>query len=283
MHTINEPIMKNTFFISLPIIFFILTSCGTPSGQEETNTTIVPFNYHDSADFKLRLIAMEGPQNFRDLGGYLNMDQKMMKRGLIFRSDKLSTLTDNDKETLISLGIRTVLDLRTQREVEQEPYELPQGIRRIHMPMWMEEWQSFAQLMQPNLTDSQKDSIYLIIQDMLTQSYFAFPTAFQKEAAQFLDVLTDTSQYPIVIHCTAGTDRTGFLSALVLKALHVHDSIILDDYALSAALRLQAKEKDTRILNTIEKWNEMGGIQTYMHQLSPIQKKYDILQHYLLE
>jgi protein-tyrosine phosphatase len=275
--------MKNTFFISVSICFIILTSCGTPSGQKETSTSIAPFAYHDSADLKLRLITMEGPQNFRDLGGYLNMDQKMMKRGLIFRSDKLSTLTDNDKETLRSLGIRTVIDLRTQREVEQEPYELPQGIKRIHMPMWMEEWQSFAQLMQPNLTDAQKDSVYRVIQDMLTQSYVAFPTAFQKEAAQFLEVLKDTTQYPMVIHCTAGTDRTGFLSALVLKALHVHDSIILDDYALSAALRLQATEKDTRILHTIEKWNEMGGIQTYMHQLSPTQKTYDILQHYLLE
>ena len=68
-----------------------------------------------------RVIHLQGTSNTRDIGGYQTEDLRMVRWGQIIRSDNLSRLTANDFRTLEEIGVKTVIDLRTDREREQSP------------------------------------------------------------------------------------------------------------------------------------------------------------------
>ena len=102
---------------------------------------------------------------------------------------------------------------------------------------------------------------------MVAEGYSKFPIEFKNQSAEFLEILSNEENYPILFHCTAGTDRTGYLAALTLSILGVDRAVIEDDYALSAKLRLNQEEKDTRIVTTLDKINELGGIGKYVESL----------------
>src|SRR5688500_5815791 len=72
-----------------------------------------------------RLVPLEGALNFRDLGGYTGLDGRTVRWGRVFRSDALHTLSDVDRETLRSIGLRAIYDLRKSHERRKQPTALP--------------------------------------------------------------------------------------------------------------------------------------------------------------
>jgi protein-tyrosine phosphatase len=176
-----------------------------------------------------RLIALEGAVNFRDLGGYATEDGLRTRWRVLFRADGLSELTETDLEVMRELGIRTVVDLRSGQEVEQSRFNVEaHPVTFHHYP--------FIKAL-PNAEDFSRAPGFLGTQytEMLDEA--------TPQIIGALSALAAPEARPAVFHCTAGKDRTGLLSALVLSLLGVPEETVIADYALSGAAmtRLRAK------------------------------------------
>jgi protein-tyrosine phosphatase len=176
-----------------------------------------------------RVITLEGAVNFRDLGGYRTTDGQRTRWRVLFRADGLSELTESDLEVMRDLGVRTVVDLRSGYEVEQGRFNVAaHPVDFFHFPFIdalpdTEEWDR-----RPGLLGSQ-------YKEMLDDAGHQILGA--------LTALAAPEARPAVFHCTAGKDRTGLLSAIVLLLLGVDEETVVADYALSgeAMERLRAK------------------------------------------
>jgi protein-tyrosine phosphatase len=176
-----------------------------------------------------RMITLEGAVNFRDLGGYGAGDGLQTRWRTLFRADGLGELTDGDLSVLRQLGIRTVIDLRSGSELERGRFDVEAHPVAFHHFPFIDELpdaQDFDR--KPGLLGTQ----YLeIVRDAGGQILAA------------LDVLALPDALPAVFHCTAGKDRTGVLSAVVLSLLGVDEATVVADYALSGAAMLALRAK----------------------------------------
>jgi protein-tyrosine phosphatase len=194
-----------------------------------------------------RMITLEGAVNFRDLGGYAAGDGQQTRWRTLFRADGLGELTEADTAVLRQLCIRTVIDLRSGSELERGRFDVEAHPVAFHHFPFIDELpdaQDFDR--KPGLLGTQ----YLeIVRDAGGQILAA------------LDVLAATDALPAVFHCTAGKDRTGVLSAVVLSLLGVDEPTVVADYALSGAamsrlrVKIMAKYPDFR--ETIEGIDEV--------------------------
>ena len=176
-----------------------------------------------------RIIALEGAVNFRDLGGYAAGGSTRTRWRTLFRADGLGELTDDDLSVLRALGIRTVIDLRSGSELERGGFDVDAHPVAFHHFPFIDELPDAQEFdRRPGLLGSQ----YLeMVRDAGGQILAA------------LEVLAAPDALPAVFHCTAGKDRTGVLSAIVLSLLGVDEPTVVADYALSGAAmqRLRAK------------------------------------------
>jgi protein-tyrosine phosphatase len=180
----------------------------------------------DSLD---RLIALEGAVNFRDLGGYAAAGGTRTRWRRLFRADGLGELTEGDLTVLRSLGIRTVIDLRSGSELERGRFDVEaHPVAFHHFPFIAE------------LPDAQE---FDRRPGLLGTQYLEIVSDAGEQIKATLGVLADPDALPAVFHCTAGKDRTGVLSAIVLSLLGVDEETVVADYALSGAAmqRLRAK------------------------------------------
>jgi protein-tyrosine phosphatase len=176
-----------------------------------------------------RIIALEGAVNFRDLGGYAAGAGSRTRWRTLFRADGLGELTEADLSMFRMLGIRTVIDLRSGSELERGRFDVDAHPVAFHHFPFIEELPDAQEFdRQPGLLGSQYQEI---LRDAGCQILAA------------LEVLATPEALPAVFHCTAGKDRTGVLSAIVLSLLGVDEPTVVADYALSGAamLRLRAK------------------------------------------
>ncbi len=176
-----------------------------------------------------RIIALEGAVNFRDLGGYEASGGRRTRWRTLFRADGLGELTETDLSVLRALGIRTVIDLRSGSELERGRFDVDaHPVAFHHFPFIAElpDAQEFDR--RPGLHGSQYQEIVRDAGDQILAA---------------LEVLASPDALPAVFHCTAGKDRTGVLSAIVLSLLGVDEPTVVGDYALSGAAmqRLRAK------------------------------------------
>lgn len=174
---------------------------------------------------KRRRIATQGALNFRDLGGYEAAGGKTVKWGMVFRSDDLSELDLPDLDLVLSLGIRTVVDFRDRGEVVYSPDRLPSSItKRVNIPI--EAGRLMSGFGEGRLTQKKTMGVMVSV-------YRALAHDFQSSFRQFFDLLADAANLPLLFHCTAGKDRTGFAAAMFLSALGVDRKTVFDDYILS--------------------------------------------------
>lgn len=186
---------------------------------------VVPLSNPPSRHFEL-----DGPVNFRDLGGYPVRDGRTVRWRTIFRSDGLHTLSTTDLALLVDqLGLSSVIDLRSGDEVEKVGRG-PLGETELvlhHIPIFDE-----TRRLADRLTGG------LVIGDMYVQMIEAAAPRF----VQALEIIARTDS-PLVFHCAAGKDRTGLLGAILLDLLGVDDDDIAEDYAHSARSIDRLKER----------------------------------------
>jgi protein-tyrosine phosphatase len=176
-----------------------------------------------------RLITLEGAVNFRDLGGYVADGGQRTRWRTLFRADGLGELTEPDLAVLRGLGIRTVIDLRSGSELERGRFDVDaHPVTFHHFPFIAELPDAEEFDRRPGLLGTQYQEIVRDAGDQILAA---------------LDVLASPGALPAVFHCTAGKDRTGVLSAIVLSLLGVDEPTVVADYALSGEAMQRLREK----------------------------------------
>lgn len=180
-------------------------------------------------DASKRVVHLEGGTNFRDVGGYRTLGGGQVRWRRVYRSGALHRLTEADLATLDGLGLRTVYDLRADEERRVNPSILPAEVAIDRLPI------GGAAAKTRELTDLLSEGrMAELPDDFLERIYESMAEAAAPMFGRLLGGLAEPGGTPALIHCTAGKDRTGMCIALLLSALGVSESDILDDYELSA-------------------------------------------------
>lgn len=181
-----------------------------------------------------RTVVVPGALNVRDLGGLVTADGRRVRTGLVYRSANLATVTPAGDAVLRQLGIGVDIDFRTPTEIAGEGADkLPGGVLDINDPINTGggSVSSIAQL-----TPAQFAALFGNGQaqaDMTTvYEQFVTSAADRQEFAAALRTIA-TSDTPVLFHCSAGKDRTGWLSAVLLTTLGVSKHQVYQDYLLS--------------------------------------------------
>ena len=173
-----------------------------------------------------RVLKFEGASNFRDVGGYRTADGKRVKWGVIYRSAELSGLSPADQAFLSELGLKTIVDLRSTSERQAQPTALPANAPvKVVAHDYKLDMSGFAQAFAGGV-DAEKARA--------TMRNF-YPGVLDSHAEHFRDVFQAllNEEGPVLYHCSAGKDRTGVTTALVLTALGVPRETVVQDYLLS--------------------------------------------------
>lgn len=171
-----------------------------------------------------RALEIDGLANVRDLGGLRTRTGRAVRAGEVVRSDNLRSLTEMGHEHLDEIvSPRTVVDLRMVQEVAGDGYALRNAsVAVLNLPMTP----------QAGVTRDQIDSGMAA---SLSEDYRRQIEVNAESIIAALETIGDPSARPIVIHCTAGKDRTGIITALLLALLEVEHEAIVADYAATAA------------------------------------------------
>ena len=170
-------------------------------------------------------IAVDGMFNLRDIGGVETVPGRRVRLGKVFRSDDLSGLTSRGKSALEERGIRTIVDFRGNEEVCLAPNRLPGTVRRtVRLPIEPGNVLELARLTCENAPE------------MMCELYRALARDAQEMYWEFFRLLSNPENAPLLFHCSAGKDRTGFAAALFLLSLGASRETVLRDYLLSARL-----------------------------------------------
>lgn len=179
-----------------------------------------PYPYQD------RALALEGAINCRDLGGYPTVDGRRLRRGQVYRCGELSGLTESDHEQLTARGVRLVCDLRAPREAARRPDRLPAGVTYAHTPAYTGRV-GFVSGLLPLLRHRGR------VDAFFRQGYVSVVMENAPNFGAVLRRLSDPASLPAIVHCTAGKDRAGITTALLLAVLGVPQAVILADYSQS--------------------------------------------------
>ncbi len=173
--------------------------------------------------------ALQGASNFRDLGGYSVTGSGWVRHGRVFRSDHLASLTPDDMAHLQSLALTHSIDFRGVAERAAMPYQVP-GVTSLAFPIEPTVVQRLRDRMVAGQTPTTEETV-----EVMCETYRGFVHDHGPTFGRFLRHLIEQPT-PLVFHCTAGKDRTGFAAALLLSVLGVDRDTIRQDYLLTNQL-----------------------------------------------
>ncbi|MXW50692.1 MAG: tyrosine-protein phosphatase [Gammaproteobacteria bacterium] len=175
-----------------------------------------------------RLLPLEGGSNFRDLGGYRTADGQTVARGMLFRSGAMTGLTDADMAYLDGFGIKTIVDLRSNEEISLYPNHWA-AKHRIEVVTGD---YSFAAMMSGEESGERP---------AMGELYPRLLESIGPQIKNYFDEALGEGA-PMVVNCSAGQDRTGIVSAVMLLLLGVPEPTVIEDYLLSTDFRRPAIE-----------------------------------------
>jgi protein-tyrosine phosphatase len=189
-----------------------------------TDTLEIPEAYLD------RILGLEGAHNFRHIAGWRTGDGRTVTPGRLYRASSLHSLTNGDHMMLAPLGIEHVVDLRSR--MERDAYPSRWGARPATV------WAGAEGSANADLTRMMRlDNVGLTDFRAAMRKVYA---EFTDELAEALGCLFDAllaleDEGAVLIHCAAGKDRTGFVTAMLLRALGVVEADVRADYLLTNA------------------------------------------------
>ena len=264
--------------IQLLITCMIICSCKTHIASQPEFSNLADKNQ----------IEINKVNNFRFLGGLRNSEGKILKDSLIYRSGNLHQLKSKSFDDLEKLKINKVIDLRTKQEVNKETDHLPENIIYRNYPAFEDK------------NDEMKDAKKLALKGKITKDdadkrMVKFYTDYVSENPEVIKtIITEIldSDQPVLYHCTAGKDRTGMITALILKILKFDDDVIFEEYLVSNDLRKKVVNNRLKLANTfhfvypkldigvVEKtsWIERDYLQAAFYEIG---KKYGSVDNYI--
>jgi protein-tyrosine phosphatase len=178
-----------------------------------------------------RHLDLRGTKNFRDLGGYHTVDDRTLRWGLLYRSDGLDKLTDPDLQRLSALCLDRVIDFRSAFEKGLGADRLPAdgNIQQVAIPILDASTAAVAE----SRDEFVKKLKHIDAPKFMLETYVGFATQFTPAFRGFFRELAAADGRPVLFHCTAGKDRTGFAAALILRVLGVPYETVMEDYLLT--------------------------------------------------
>ncbi|MFI7214399.1 tyrosine-protein phosphatase [Micromonospora maritima] len=177
-----------------------------------------------------------GAPNARDLGGLPTTDGRRVRAGRLLRTAALGRLTDDDLPVLGKLGVACVVDLRdADEQAVAPPNRLVGDPRRVHLPVYDAAHPVFtyvSAVLQGHDLDAYAELAREGMPGAMTAIYRWFVTG-ESARAGFggaVRLAADDGNLPLLFHCSAGKDRTGWLSVVLLTALGVPEPAIRADY-----------------------------------------------------
>jgi hypothetical protein len=192
-----------------------------------------------------RAVTLKGTRNTRELGGLPTADGQI-KSGKIFRSGALCFASLDDAAKLHDLGIRTIVELRLPQEIQKDGPDkayLLEGIpSQIHWPMGNSH-------------------------GLGREAYVSYVDENEQLFRDFFLLLAEPESYPLLFHCSAGKDRTGILTALLLESLGTPREVIMDDYIHSRRITPKLKVQEDWIQVVFDRIDQSGGIDNYLTEI----------------
>ena len=172
------------------------------------------------------MLAWDGCLNVRDLGGLPSEDGGATRFRAVVRADSVRRLSEAGWEALVDYGVRRIVDLRFGSELDADPpRELP--VELVHVPVLPDRDSPHWREIQA-LADEAPDRV------AATRAvYGAFLERFQREFATAVSGVVEAPDGAVLVHCVGGKDRTGLVSALLLRLAGVPAGIVADDYGVS--------------------------------------------------
>lgn len=209
-----------------------------------------------------RILSIKNGFNYRELGGYRTVDGNVVRCHKLLRTAHLASLDEEGREQLFKYGIRTVIDFRSTSEVAIYPDQIASEFKYIHIPVF-----------DKDVTESTDDV-------RNTRAYFSSsPRAGYDRMLRVyrLLIISRTSQQAyskfmrlmvlaglnggVLFHCSAGKDRTGIASMLMLGSLGVPEDTIYSDYLLTNDASVD------RVKARLAYAKKLGGSTNYLHSI----------------
>jgi len=199
-------------------------------------------------------LGLEKATNARDLGGYRTRDGRLIRSGLLFRSNALNRLSDADVAAVGKLGLACVIDFRHPREIELVGEDrLPEPAPpTVHLPLFDPDHDVFTAVSAVLKGEAGIEAVAHLRADaatggaavMMVNLYRRFVSDPGSRAvfAAAMRVIATPGELPLLFHCTAGKDRTGWLAAIVLAALDVDRDTIVADYLRTTELNAGGRD-----------------------------------------
>jgi protein-tyrosine phosphatase len=190
-----------------------------------------------------RVIHLKGTSNTRDLGGYQTSDGRTLRWRQIIRSENLSRLTADDFKQLEEMGLKTVIDLRNNREHDQDPtvWQGDHPPQIFHFPIGdsKNDWFTAQRALMKRNRFTEVQAL-----EHMENAYRMIAEEGESGFRQMMALVLDESNWPILIHCTAGKDRAGVAAMLILEAVGVDRETIMEDFMLTNEVsRVEEKSK----------------------------------------
>jgi protein-tyrosine phosphatase len=183
-------------------------------------------------------LGLDRAPNARDLGGYVNAEGLTVREGVVLRAEALNQLTEDDVTALAA--VRTIVDYRGHGEIEAAGEDrLPAEAAYAHLPVFAPDYDIYLTLV-PLIVSNDPVQQHEVLGDggaeriMISLYRWFVSDATAREAfAETLRLISDPEARPVLFHCTAGKDRTGWMAAVLLTALGVHHETVVADYLLT--------------------------------------------------
>lgn len=241
-------------------------------------------NGRDTVFLGERNLAVEGVPNLRDVGGLVNAQGYQVKWGKVFRSGKLAEVDEAEFDRLRSLGLKTIVDFRTTAEKEEDPDRWPdiENINQVAARIGDEE------MMDNFMAELKKEDFDATA--MMARANRDFVRNHAAEYKVFFELLLDEANHPLLFHCSAGKDRAGFGSYLLLTALGVEADKRLEEYLLSNYYLQNTSEADIKKAAQFygldqDKLRELMNVKPEYIQggLDAIEEEYGSVENFLCE
>lgn len=192
-------------------------------------------------------IKIKKVHNFRTLGNIQNSEGKTLKEGRFYRIAHLHQLKKRSFGELENLGIKEVIDLRNSKEIADKPDQLPADMVYKKYSAFEDKGDQLSQakklVLKGKVNGSDADKRMI---DFYREYVTENPEMIRKIITEILE-----SDQPVLYHCTAGKDRTGIITALILTILKFDKETIYNDYLLSNDYREKLVHKRLRLANNL--------------------------------